>query len=50
MQKRKSLHASVKAALSLMGICDATVSQPISPLTGDEMKELEADLKQLGVL
>lgn len=50
MQKRKSLHASLKAALSLMGICNATVSQAITPLTGDEMKELEADLKQIGIL
>jgi 4-hydroxy-tetrahydrodipicolinate synthase len=50
MQKRKSLHASVKAALSLMGICEATVTAPITPLSPEEMKGLEADLKDFGLL
>jgi 4-hydroxy-tetrahydrodipicolinate synthase len=50
MGKRKSLHASVKAALSLMGICDATVTQAISPLTAEEMRGLEADLREFGLL
>jgi 4-hydroxy-tetrahydrodipicolinate synthase len=50
MQKRKSLHASVKAALSLMDICKATVSAPITPLSVEEMKGLEIDLKEFGLL
>jgi 4-hydroxy-tetrahydrodipicolinate synthase len=50
MERRKSLQASLKAALSLLGICDATVSRGISHLTRQEMTELERDLKELGIL
>lgn len=50
MGKRKSLHASVKAALSLLGICAPTVSQAISPLSAEEMKGLEGDLREFGLV
>jgi len=50
LEKRKSLHASLKAALHLMGISGPTLSRPITPLTLEEMKALEADLKSMGIL
>lgn len=50
MERRKSLHASLKATLSLMGICEPTVSKSISSLTSGEIAELQNDLKEFGLL
>ena len=32
-----------------MGICEATVTEAISPLTVEEMRGLETDLKEFGL-
>ena len=42
--------AGLKAALSLIGICRNVVASPISPVAGQQLAEIEAGLKALGLL
>ena len=47
---RRELHSGVKAALSLLGICEKTVSKPLPALSQEEMEELAENLKKLKIL
>lgn len=47
---RRELHSGVKAALSLLGICERTVSKPLPALSQEEVRELAENLKKLKIL